>query len=149
MEAKTVQKVITETKYVASDGKEFDTEWKCKDYEAELRIDKAMATLHKLPYVYADNPFETDGDVDSMCYYIHNMQEYRALLDVWDWKYTNEPYHSSNTELPQQNSWEFPLWVRVQGHDGWADITPATKYIEIMEQHIQSMKSDMQKALEV
>ena len=59
-----ITRVETKTVYIAEDGTQFDSKWKCQKYEEEVRFENAQAAIEKYHIEDLDNktPISDSGD---------------------------------------------------------------------------------------
>ena len=141
METRTIQKVIEEKKYIASDGQEFDTEWKCRCHEEDLQVATAEQILKSVKRCGAVNEYDSRPEYDASCYYIQNKVEYDALVKYW----FDENYNDGvefYLDKPEADGWKFPLWVYVSGHEGYGEyVCRAEDYINGVKKHIRELEA--------
>lgn len=147
METKTVQKIITETKFVASDGKEFDNEWDCKYYEQKLTADADEQLLNTVKNIDATNPCDSQaGGYSACCYYLQNQKEYEAMVRYW-FQDNADDGGEFYIDKPTLDHWEFPLWVYISGCGEYGyDVFRAEDYIKWTKEHIRKLENAMAQA---
>jgi len=147
MEKRVTQKIVTETKFVASDGQEFDAEWKCRNHEADLLRIAAEESLKSVKRICATNPYDSQAwDYYAACYYIQNQKEYEAMIHNFFVENLDDG-EECYLDKPQEDKWKFPLWVYVDCKEDYGyDVFRAEDYINGVKQHIQELENALAKA---
>lgn len=68
----------TITKYIASDGKEFDNQRSCENYERRLEIMKHPVIANRI-----EGLFTFDDEYNATLYYISSEEDYNFLTTYW------------------------------------------------------------------
>lgn len=142
MKERMTQKIVTETKYVSTDGKVFDKKRECEAHERDLRYNNATQIESKLKHVNATNGYDSQGlSYDAECYYVHNQEEYDAVLRCW-FIDNEDDADEFYVDKPQDDNWQFPLWVYISGREDYGyDVYRAEDYIKYIKEHIQTLEN--------
>ena len=141
MKERVIQKVVAETKYIASDRKEFDTKWECEQHERLLNAKIDEEILRAVKQVDATNGYDSQGcDYGAECYYLRNKEEYAAMIRCW-FDYNYDEGENNYMDMPEEDNWQFLLWVYVSGREEFGyEVMLAQNYIDGVKRHIQRLE---------
>lgn len=129
-------KTYTETKYVASDGREFLSEKDCARYEKHLEIQKHP--------VYA-NSIETctyDGEYCAKLYYISGQEDYEFLIET-------QSGISRNSDFDTYGAGWYIFWeVDMGDYPSYPHLFNYEAYVKEAETNFEEWKSNNQKRMQ-
>lgn len=118
----------TTTKYIADDGKEFDTERDCQNYETRKNIDKVNVEFRKLNPIKVPAPFLRSYDSEQDVVFVTLKDESDFVL-VANYLVANYPYCWSWSELANKHfTYPTKLFIQSCCDNAWY-YTPEDKLI--------------------